>query len=122
MSLISATQTYSYKTGKYIRGKWIETNPEDFTFEGSIQPLNFRDINSLPSGRQDTGRIKAYSFTELPVAKEVEEIDEDEEVDSGAMIKWQGYLWEVTAIDPFQMGLISHYRYIAEYRGVDNDQ
>jgi hypothetical protein len=121
MTLISDTQTYSYKVGKYIRGKWIEKYPEDLTFEGSIQPLNFKDINSLPTGRQDKGRIKAYSDTPLPIAKEIEEVDENEEVDSGAILKWQGCLWEVTAGDPFQMGLIPHYRYIAEYRGIDND-
>jgi len=121
MTLISGTQTYKYSLGKYIRGIWTEIHPEQLTFEGSIQPLNLKDINSLNVGREDKGKIKIYSDIKLPIGSEIEDTKEDIEKKSGAIIQWQGSTWEIIAESAYQMGLISHYKYIAELREKINE-
>lgn len=118
MTLISGTQTYTYKLGKYINGIWTEGTEETETFNGSIQPLNYKDIRSLEVGRQDVGKIKIYSDIQLPVGSEIEEGDISVEKSSGAIILWQSKWWEVIQEIAYQMNLISHYKYIAEYREI----
>lgn len=114
MTLISGTQTYTYTVGQFINGIWVEDPEEAGTFEGSIQPLNYKDVQSLPVGRQDTGMVKVYSDIPLPVGEEVEDINVKRP--SGAILDWQGKKWEVKKEKAYQMGLILHYRYEAELR------
>jgi hypothetical protein len=116
MTLISATQTYTYRLGKYVKGIWTESDDLPGTFEGSIQPLSYKDIQALPAGREDKGKIKIYSDVQLPIGSEINPGTEDIEKTSGAIIDWQGKTWEIIQELSYQMGLISHYKYIAEIR------
>ncbi|MGD8707091.1 MAG: hypothetical protein PVI88_00220 [Nitrosopumilaceae archaeon] len=117
MTLISGTQMYNYSVGKYVEGEWTESPAEPGTFNGSIQPLNYKELNALQIGREDKGKIKIYSDIELPIGSEIEVGQEEMEKTSGAIITWQGKLWEVIKQVSYQMGIISHYKFIAEYRG-----
>ena len=110
VTLISKTQQYSYSTGSYIRGRWEEDPATAGTFEGSIQPLSFKDMQSTAVGREDRGKVKIYTKTQLPVGEEDSNI-------SGAIVEWQGKKWEVIQEIVYAMGILPHNKYIAELRG-----
>lgn len=114
-TLFPKTITYEAHTangsaGSYIGGVWVPGDSEDLTFEGSVQPASGKEINSLPVGREDTGKVKIYSDRVLPVSKESGD-------DAGAIVQWKGQQWMVIYDAGYQNSLIPHYKYIAEYYG-----
>ncbi len=108
-TLFSSTIPYKQVTGSWVNGVWT-TVEVDSTFTGSVQPVTGRDLEVLDVGREDVGRIKVYSNTPLNVSGEGTE-------NSGDIVIWQGGRWEVSQAMDFQNDLISHYKYIAEFRG-----
>lgn len=110
MSLFPSSQSGFRSTGSFVRGEWVESAPTTFTFQGSIQPISAKDLELVPQGLEDRGMIKIYTNTELTISREGTN-------SSGDMINWQGSEWEVIQKIPNQSDLISHFKYIAAYRG-----
>ena len=112
MTLFPKTITYQTQPFTLVKGVATLGTPVVSTFQGSVQPMSGKEINSLPVGREDTGKVKIYSDTILPVSVK----DGD---DSGAIVIWQSQKWEVIFELKYQNNLINHYKYIGEYRGVE---
>lgn len=91
-------------------GDWIPGDTGEFFFRGSVQPTSGKEIDSLPVGRADTGKVKIYSDSVLPVSKQGGK-------EAGAIVFWKNQKWEVIYELTFQNNLIPHYKYIGEYKG-----
>lgn len=102
--------TANETTGQYINGVWVAGDPETLYFYGSVQPAIGKEIDSLPVGREDSGKVKIYSDRILPVSKEAGD-------DTGAIVIWEDQKWEVIFEGKFKNGLIPHHKYIAQYAG-----
>jgi hypothetical protein len=98
-------------TGKRINGIYVPGTTTTSQFIGSVQPMSGKEVMSLPVGRQDTGKVKIYSNTQLPVSTQG-----DTDIEPGAIVSWQGQNWEVIQELGFQNGIIPHYKYIGELR------
>lgn len=79
------------------------------TFQGSVQPMTGKEVESLEVGRRDLGKRKIYSSEKLKVAVEATAF-------SGDVVEWQDDLYEIIQEMTFQNDLIGHYKYVAEYR------
>lgn len=108
--------TYEYHTanataGSYnTAGDWVPGTTGELFFLGSVQPASGKEIDSLPVGREDTGKVKIYSDRVLPVSKQGGD-------EAGAIVFWKNQKWEVIYELTFQNDLIPHYKYIGEYKG-----
>ena len=111
-TLFPKTISYQTATGGYSEttGKWEESALEDLTFQGNVQPMTGKEIQSSGIARLDKGAVKIYSNTRLPVSEEGGDA-------AGAIVQYAGKKWEVVAELPYLNSLIEHYKYIAAYRG-----
>ncbi len=50
---------------------WSDGTPTEIVVNGSLQPLNPRDIQKLPQGVQATGRYKFYTDADLNLTREI---------------------------------------------------
>ena len=107
---------YEYHTANATEGSyndagdWVPGDTATLSFLGSVQPASGKEVDSLPVGREDTGKVKIYSDKILPVSKNGGK-------DAGAIVIWKNQKWEVIYELPFQNDLIPHYKYFGEYRG-----
>ena len=92
---------YDSTTGMYQRSSLVEKS-----FQGTIQPLNSRELNSLPEGERDLGSVKVYSSTRLPVSTQGEN-------GVGALVVFQEEHYRCVKENIWSSGLIPHYKYIA---------
>ena len=93
-------------------GDWVPGTPKTGkTFTGGVQPTTGNDIATILPGRENVGLVKVYSNIELPVSEE----DGDE---AGAVITWSGRKWELIQEMNRNAGVINHYKYIAQLKGV----
>jgi len=126
------------QTGEYIDGNWtpadidnlvdgngneiVSGNGENITaiseftnspitFYGSVQPLTGKEIKALQIGRIDLGKVKVYTNTRLNVTEQGGNR-------TGDIIYWDSRKWELIDEQGNRNQLISHYKYIAEYRGL----
>jgi hypothetical protein len=109
-TLFPKTISYKAVTGSYVSGIWVKSEATG-TFEGSVQPVTGKDLETLPTGRGDRGIVKVYSGTQLNVSR----ADTD---NSGDIVIWEGKEWEIIQELPYQNDLIEHYKYFAEFRKV----
>lgn len=110
MSLFALPQTYweegtpsgyNETTGMYDRTELIQKS-----FRGTIQPLNSKELQSLPEGERDLGSVKVYSTTRLPVGKQgVKGV--------GALVDFAGEKYRCVRESLYNSGLINHFRYFA---------
>lgn len=93
-------------------GDWVpgESSDENTFFLGSVQPASGKEIESLPTGRNDSGKVKIYSDRILPVSKEGG-------AEAGAIVFWKGQKWEVIYDATYANDLLPHYKYIGQYVG-----
>lgn len=91
-------------------GDWVPGESETKAFMGSVQPATGKEIDSLPVGREDKGKVKVYSDIVLPVSKEGGG-------DAGAIVIWDNQRWELIYNAGYQNGIIPHYKYIGQYVG-----
>ena len=88
-------------------GDWVEESPATtLAISMSVQPLRLDEMDALPEGRRSSRAVKMYSNDELFPPEQSTGLNAD-------MITWQGRQWEVMACDPYQMGVISHYKSLA---------
>ncbi len=112
MTLFPKTINYESESGGYFddnTGKWVDGVPVVESFQGSVQPMSGKEIESFPWLRQDTGHVKVYSDILLDVSTQGGDT-------KGAVVIWQDQKWEVVHQLKFQNDLINHYKFIAEFR------
>ncbi len=87
-------------------GEWTGGKAEVLTISASVQPLNQKEYTQIaPEGDHTVRAVKVYTAVELYTDREP-----DREAD---VIHWQGARWKVVQCDPFQMGVINHYKVYA---------
>ena len=101
------TIDYFVVTNTVVRGR-PKSSRVASTFIGSVQPVTGKDIEIMETGKEDKGRIKAYSDTKLNVSIAGEDTP-------GDIIIWDGKEWECMSEQAYQNGLINHYKYIAQF-------
>ena len=110
MTMFPKTINYEYHSpGAYVNGIWTPGATQSTTFEGSVQALTAKDMQSLPVGRQDVGMVKIYADIELPMSTEGGN-------DAGAIVLWESKRYEIIQKMDFQNDLIEHYKYIGALR------
>jgi hypothetical protein len=113
-TLFPKTIPFEYDTpGSYsgAGGEWVPGATITSTFQGSVQPMSGKEIESLPANRRDMGMSKIYSSIPLPISTEGGDT-------KGAFVIWLSKKWEVVYEMENQNSLIPHYKYAAQYRGV----
>lgn len=114
-TLFPRTIQAEHRTGSYVRGDWVVSTVENFTFTGSVQPLTGKETEFLPENRRDTGLVKIYSNTPLAVSLEGSNT-------AGDVVIWAGKRWELIQELVYANGLVEHYKYIAAYIGLQETQ
>ena len=84
------------KTGGYVSGRWVETDPETISFEGFPQNATPKDIEVLPEGIRTDESIKIHTEFDLIAQK-----DEDT---TGDIIYYKGHKWLVVSISRRYVG------------------
>jgi hypothetical protein len=107
-TLFPKTQTLYQIKVKTINGVYKEFKTEG-TFSGSIQPITGKELETIEVGREDRGKVKVYSSTKLNVGEAGKDY-------SGDVVVYDGREWEIIHELSYLNDLISHYKYIAEYR------
>lgn len=95
-------------------GLYIEGSPEANTsIIADIQSLTSKELESLNIGRDDLGKIKIFSDTELLVALAGED---GNYLQNGDKVTFLNDDYEIIQRVPFVNNIIPHFEYIAELR------
>ncbi len=93
--------------GSYVKGKWVEGDPEDLEIQGSWQPTKSSELENLPEGQRIGEFYTIFSGTELKPASQ------DGKTKGDIVVK-NGERFEVIASDPWQNRIIPHYQMIVQ--------
>jgi len=108
MILFPKTYTiYTANSGSFVNGHWVNGTPTTSTFIADIQPLSDKEINSLNIGRKELGKIKINTDSNLTI---------QDTNKTGDLIAFNGVKYEIIAQSKWEVGLIPHNEYVAEYR------
>ena len=94
---------YRHVPGSYVRGRWIEGTHTEISVVASVQPLADRDVISLPAGKRAEDSVKIYC--ESPIYAVDEKLQREAD-----RLQWMGNTYECVAVEPWQNGIISHYK------------
>lgn len=93
-------------------GYWQEGTQEEITVMASVQPLTYLERARLSEGGYFLSEaVKVYSDVPLIPSKQAQG---DNEAVEGDKLVWQGKEWLVMSCDAYQMGVIPHYKSIAQ--------
>ena len=114
MTLLSQKPiTYERMGGGYDDdGVYRPEIPQLLKFKGTVQPMPAREnkgFKDIPTGRFDAGRVRVYSDIPLRAGSEGGA--------RGDVVRFNNQRFEVVRDIAHQMGIIPHYKYIAEYIG-----
>lgn len=84
-------------------GLWVEGEESTPTVAMSIQPLSVDEMDALPEGRRTSRSVKIYSSVELLPADQSTGQNADQ-------FTWLGRTYEIVGCNPYQMGVIPHYK------------
>jgi hypothetical protein len=90
-------------SGAFTKGRWGESDGVSYTIYESWQPASQTDIQMLPEGRRLGSHYKFYSSVKLDSGLSGKNPDR---------VQVSGVTYEITAVAPYQNGLINHYKYI----------
>ena len=97
-------------TGNYVNGRWVEGSYTNSTITASIQPLNGKEMQSLPEARRLSESFKMYTETQI---RTVEEAGSDQNADR---VIFDGNEYEVHQVKPWQNNsnffIVNHYKYL----------
>lgn len=100
-------QTIKTRTaGDYVDGVWVEGSETIITIQASIQPLSLEDMQATTEGRRLSDSVKMYTDSDL---KAVDDKGANQQPD---VLVWRGRDYEIVSKGAYQMGVISHYKYI----------
>ena len=90
------------KPGFYEKGIWVEGSESTFTILANVQPMKPEEVLCLPEGRRETAAIILYTDSALMcVGKQ-----------NCDTVDWFDSLYEVISIEPWQSGIINHFKVI----------
>lgn len=85
-------------------GSWKAGSRDSIRIMASVQPLNAKEYTQIAvDGTHTVRAVKIYSSEELRT-------DRGGEAD---VLLWQGACWKIVQCDPYQMGVLPHYKAIA---------
>lgn len=97
-----------------VRGQYVDGLPQTLVFQGSqggsVQPLSGKDLQNLEPASRTIGKVWIRTTAALRTRTEGSLAKSDTLVHAGQ-------LWEVISDENYANGLISHHKYLAEYRG-----
>ncbi len=96
-----------FTPGSYINGDWQEGTRAEIAIQASAQPLNPKEMESLPEGRRDSQAVKIYPDTELFTVRDDTNPD---------LVEYRGEVYEVISVAPHQSGVIDHFKAVAVLR------
>jgi hypothetical protein len=95
--------------GSRVKGRWVAGAYTEETITGRVRHFTAYEILSLPDGKANTGNVKVFSNDPLNTS-------EDGGDAFGDIVFWEGRYYEVVRESHKPQGVISHYRYEAEFR------
>ncbi len=100
-------------SGQYVNGEWQDGAYVESTTYFSVQSIkNTQEIEHLPEGRRIDDYRRLYSDTLL-------QITSDSALSQPVLIVIGGHNYELTHREPWQNGIIPHYKYycVRKYDG-----
>lgn len=106
MSLFKSVKMYVRSvTGSDVEGKWQQTVGAPVGFKGTFQPANGQDMQALPEGRRETAVFKIYADKSFDTVTSSDNPD---------LISVNNITYEIISVEPWQNGLINHYKYMVQ--------
>lgn len=100
--LVPEDKGYYTSGGKYIEG--VPTEPSEFTFKGSLQPVSGSDMKLLSGGFKHTNTKKIYTKTKLNTVNEDTHTDAD-------LVYIDGIPYQVQNVEHWRSGYrLNHYK------------
>lgn len=87
----------------YVSGERTDGASTTLTILASVQPLHGAELLNFEEGQRSKASIKVYTDTELRTLNEAAGTKAD-------LVTWQGAQYEVQRCDPWQVGLLNHWR------------
>lgn len=98
---------YRYPEGSYVKGKWVKGTPKQIKIEANIQPAKWAEILTQPEADRTSKWCAVFTTYWLRSKKEgVGGHDADR-------FYWQGELYEVRKIQPWDSGILDHVEALA---------
>lgn len=94
--------------GSWQGKKWVDGPIEGLVIQASVQPLKGEDLERLPEARRKLASFSLFTESQLKAA------EENQNNPDIAVIDGQEY--EVERVEPWQNGLINHYKAIVVRR------
>lgn len=110
MSLFNTVRlTARNVVGQFIKGRWVEGTPMDFSIIGSVSPVTPETLQSLLEGQRVTAGIRIITAVSQPhlTAGSVE----DEK--TGSLVVYDSQYWRVIKKSIWQNGILPSLDYIA---------
>ena len=102
--------TVTRKTGAWVQGDF-ETTSETLQMNGSIQPVNSKDLQQVPEGDRVVGLIKIYTVDPLYVTHEDTTVSGEDGLLSDE-VTWKGEQYKILNI-PNDFSDFGYYKSIA---------
>lgn len=104
---LSATVTVERGGGPvtYDKGRAVQPSQTSFTIEASIQQAQGDDLDTLTEAERSSEAIKIYTTTKLQTVAGNAPAD---------VVLWRDARWRVVRVTTFDMGLLDHYKVIAQ--------
>lgn len=105
--------TIRRKSGGHVNddGVYVPGTAEEIVIRASVQPLNKDEkaqyTQANPDGEHTANLIKIYTNYPLRTSKQINGNDAD-------VVLWMGNQYKVVGVDPYQSGVISHYKAVAQ--------
>ncbi len=109
--------TIRRKSGGHVNndGIYVPGTAEEIVIRASVQPLNKDEkaqyTKANPDGEHTANLIKLYTSYPLRTSKQVRDDNSGNDAD---IILWLGNQYKVIGVDPYQSGVISHYKAVAQ--------
>ena len=91
--------------GQFVNGRWVPGAPVELIIEMSAQPVSGVELEFLPEARRTKQTLKFYSAKEL--------IPQNQNGTGDVIVMAYGE-FEVVSCEPYQSGLINHYKSLGQ--------
>tara|TARA_R110000744_G_C19371770_1_gene563154 strand:+ start:27528 stop:27908 length:381 start_codon:yes stop_codon:yes gene_type:complete len=98
-------------TGGYVDGIWQEPSQSPVVLEVNIQPLGYQETMLLPEAERSRQAWKIYCADEIRSDQESKLLNSGWRGDE---FEYQGYRYKVMKVYNYSMGILDHYKAIAQ--------